>query len=235
MHAGHVNHFGLAHVAIAGVGQHGRGVYLQRQQLGHYRGSRYLGVVVGHVRRLRHEGRHQQRIAQHIDVFFGSGLEGLKVDLAPAAIGIRKAGLQRQRTGAHGWQYVQHVCRDIVLQVESQRAGFAVHTHYLLLGAVLDHAGIQLGPGFFKQGAFGGDVRVGVKNQDLGPRLVQFEPGRDQTGAFVRSGWTAVRSLGNCDGEHATVNHRMQLRTQCHGLGASLPCLQNLAVGVGLL
>ena len=168
-----------------------------------------------------------------MDILGRSGLEGLVVHVAPAAIGIGQAGLHRNAARAHAREHVQHGGLHIVLDFKLDGAGFGVDRHGLVLRTVLDHAGVVLGPGFFEQGGLGRDILVGVQNQHLGARLGLLEVIGHLAGALVGAGRAAVRRLGNGERVDTTVGHGFELLAQGQGFGAGLPGLQHLARRIG--
>ena len=166
MHAGHVHNVFLVHKAVAGVGEHGRGVHVPTSQLRHDSAGRHFAVAVGHVAAFGHAGRNLNGITQYVHVLGRCGLERQVIYAAPAVIGdVVKPGFDRNGACAHRRQYVQHGGFYVILHVKLHGVGSCIYGYGFVLRAVFHHAFVLLGPHFFEQRGFRRYIGVGVQNQ----------------------------------------------------------------------
>ena len=86
--------------------------------------------------------------------------------------------------------------------------------------------GIQFLPRRLEQLLLGERV-LGVEQEQLGARLLRLEIARDQAGAFVRTGRTAIRIGRRRDHHDAAIRHRFELAAQQQGLLAGLPGMRH--------
>ena len=191
-------------------------------------------MLVGHVAGLGHGRGDLDRVAQHMDVFDRHRLKGQKIDFAPALVGRGQAGFDRNVASAHGRDVIDHRGFDVVVEIKLEGVGGGVHIDHLVARAVFNDALVAIGPGFFEQGAFGGDVFVLVQDQHLALGFGLAEVMRHLASPLVGARGAAVWGQGHIHGKHTAVGHGLQLLAQGQGLRARLPRMQNLVGRAGL-
>ena len=157
-----MDHVLVAHKAVAGVVVDRHCVGLLARQKCHHRSRAGLAVLVGHMARFGHGRRNLNRVANHMDVFGRFGFVRQEVDLAPALVSGGESGADRNVAGSHGRHHIEHIGLEVVVELEFQRAGGHIHIGQRVFWPVFDDVLVPLGPGFFEQRAFGGDVVIRV-------------------------------------------------------------------------
>ncbi len=159
------------------------------------------------------------------------GFKGQEVDFAPALVGRGQSGIHSHITGTHAGDHVQNAGLDVFVELKLQGLVGHIHVGHVVLAAVLDDAFVAVGPSLLEQSRLGGDVVVGVQNQDFALGFGSGEIVGHLAGALVRAGRATVRRQGNGHGEHTAIGHGFELFAQSQGLLAGLPGVHHLLFG----